>query len=207
MSASDWLASTILLSSRRTSAMPVGAEWNACWKRRRACSSATELRCRSVTSRRITTRAPSASDERCSVASVRCGAPAASTSANTGRCAVALSPTARSQRSVTVLRSSSPIRPRNDRPTRSSIDRPVNAAARALAVTITPCSSSPITASGRSSSSWRSSARVRDNSSIEPRVRRPKYRASTSMAMMATIAMTPTAMSAPACPCTGHHGR
>ena len=38
-----------------------------------ACSSATELRCRSVTSRRITTSAPSASDERCSVASVRCG--------------------------------------------------------------------------------------------------------------------------------------
>ena len=36
--------------------MPVGAEWNACWNRRRACSNATELRSRSLTSRRITTR-------------------------------------------------------------------------------------------------------------------------------------------------------
>ena len=39
--------------------MPVGAEWNACWKRRRACSSARTRSSRSVTSRRRTITPPS----------------------------------------------------------------------------------------------------------------------------------------------------
>ena len=42
ISASERLASMICESSSRTSAMPVGAEWNACWNRRRACSSARD---------------------------------------------------------------------------------------------------------------------------------------------------------------------
>ena len=55
ISASDWLASTIRPSSIRTSAMPVGAEWNACWNRRRACWSARECCSRSDRSRNRST--------------------------------------------------------------------------------------------------------------------------------------------------------
>ena len=54
MSASERLASRIVESSSRTSAIPVGAEWNACWNRRLACSSARTRSSRSVTSRRRT---------------------------------------------------------------------------------------------------------------------------------------------------------
>ena len=55
ISPSDWLASTMRPSSRRTSAIPVGADWNACWNRRRAWSSARVCCSRSETSRRRTT--------------------------------------------------------------------------------------------------------------------------------------------------------
>ena len=48
----------IVESSRRTSAIPVGAEWNACWNRRRACSRARTRSSRSVTSRSRTIAPP-----------------------------------------------------------------------------------------------------------------------------------------------------
>ena len=88
MSASERLASMIVESSSRTSAMPVGAEWNACWNRRRACSSARTRSSRSVTSRRRTTTAPSAWRGRSTLASTSVGvarwrAPAAARSAGT----------------------------------------------------------------------------------------------------------------------------
>ena len=170
MSASDWLASTIGESSRRTSAIPVGAEWNACWKRRRACSSA-----RTALLALGDVAQPHDHAGRRSGAG---GRPSPRRASRVARRRAAGANVDRTRRSTPARPPRQPARrasvPRvgvdelDERPAdeRRSTRRPVSSAALALAPRTTPSASSDITASGRSSSSRRSSASVSMSRSI-----------------------------------------
>ena len=139
------------LSDSRTSAIPVGAEWNACWNRRRACSSASEVRSRSPMSRRIDDGASHRRPHR-----------SASSPRQAGRAVRPMSSEPIDPRRLSAVGAASTddatigdvvavvvrrrIRERTDRSTRRR--SPVSSAARPLADAIAPSASRLSTASG-----------------------------------------------------------